>query len=143
MRLHQLQPEHKNKDKKRKGRGDTYAGRGDKGQKSRAGSGKFQPLIRRLIKRYPKLRGYRFKPQSEVEVINVETLDNNFEAGDTVNPRILVEKNLVDRQKGKLPQVKILGEGDINKELNIENCDLSEGARQKIEEAGGSITEED
>ncbi len=63
MQLHELRPKHKLKKKKRIGRGGktgTYSGRGVKGQKSRAGA-KFEPIIRGLIKRYPKLRGYRFK----------------------------------------------------------------------------------
>jgi len=63
MQLHQLRPKHKLKKKKRIGRGGkrgTYSGKGIKGQKSRAGR-KFAPVIRELIKRYPKLRGYRFK----------------------------------------------------------------------------------
>lgn len=142
MRLHELQPDHENEDKKRVGRGGkwrTYAGRGDKGQKSRAGSGKFQPLIRRLIKRFPKLRGYQFNPLSEVETVNVGRLKHHFEDGDTVSPATLVDEDLVSRQEGKLPEVKILGEGEIDVELEVENCDLSEGAQDKIEEAGGTI----
>ena len=142
MRLHELQPDHENEDKKRVGRGGkwrTYAGRGDKGQKSRAGSGKFQPLIRRLIKRFPKLRGYQFNPLSEVETVNVGRLKHHFEDGDTVSPATLVDEDLVSRQEGKLPEVKILGEGEIDVELKVENCNLSEGARDKIEEAGGTI----
>ena len=144
MRLHELQPDHENKDKKRVGRGGkwrTYAGRGDKGQKSRAGSGKFQPLIRRLIKRFPKLRGYQFKSLSESEVVNIGKLKHHFEEGDTVSPATLVEKDLVDRQDGKLPEVKILGKGEIDKALEIEKCDFSESAKDKIEEAGGTIKE--
>lgn len=142
MRLHELQPDHKNKEKQRKGRGGkwrTYAGRGDKGQKSRAGSGKFQPIIRRLIKRFPKLRGYRFNPLSEKEVINVGKLKHHYEEGEVVNPASLVDKGLVSRQKGKLPKVKILGEGEINKALEVKNCGLSKNAEEKIKEAGGTI----
>ena len=63
MQLHQLKPTHKAKAAKRVGRGGkrgTYSGRGMKGQKSRAGA-RMQPLVRELIKRYPKLRGYRRK----------------------------------------------------------------------------------
>lgn len=63
MQLHELRPKHKIKKGKRIGRGGkrgTYSGRGMKGQKSRAGT-RFEPIIRGLIKRYPKLRGYRFK----------------------------------------------------------------------------------
>lgn len=66
MQLHELRPKHKIKKAKRIGRGGkrgTYSGRGMKGQKSRAGA-RFEPIIRGLIKRYPKLRGYRFKAKS-------------------------------------------------------------------------------
>jgi len=63
MQLNQLKPAHKPKTRKRVGRGGghgTYSGKGQKGQKARAGT-KFQPAIRYLIKRYPKLRGYRYQ----------------------------------------------------------------------------------
>lgn len=59
MQLHQLQPLYKLKDKKRIGRGGkrgTYSGRGQKGQKARAGH-KIRPALRDLIQRLPKLRG--------------------------------------------------------------------------------------
>jgi len=59
IQLHQIQPEHKLKKKKRVGRGGkrgTYCGRGIKGQKSRAGA-KIRPALRDLIKRIPKKRG--------------------------------------------------------------------------------------
>ena len=73
---------HKLKKKKRIGRGGkrgTYSGRGIKGQKSRAGR-KFAPVIRGLIKRYPKLRGYRFKAEEKnLAVVNVEVLDKKFD----------------------------------------------------------------
>jgi large subunit ribosomal protein L15 len=63
MQLHELKPIHKSKKRKRVGRGGkrgTFAGRGQKGQRSRAGR-KMKPVVRELIKRYPKLRGYKFK----------------------------------------------------------------------------------
>lgn len=63
MQLHELKPKHKRKKRKRVGRGGkrgTYSGRGIKGQKARAGR-RLKPVIRELIKRYPKLRGYKFK----------------------------------------------------------------------------------
>ena len=62
MQLHDLKPTNKLKSKKRVGRGGkkgTYSGKGVKGQKSRAGR-KLEPPIRGLIKRYHKLRGYKF-----------------------------------------------------------------------------------
>ncbi len=72
-------------------------------------------------------------------MVNVGKLKHYFEDGDTVSPATLVDEGLVSRQKGKLPQVKILGEGEIDMELTVENCDLSEGAKEKIEEAGGTV----
>ena len=63
MQLHDLKPNYKSKEKKRVGRGGkkgTYSGKGMKGQKSRAGR-KLEPPVRGLIKRYHKLRGYKFK----------------------------------------------------------------------------------
>ena len=57
MQIHQLKPKYKKKEKKRVGRGGkkgTYCGRGIKGQKARAGR-KMQPIIRQILKKYPKL----------------------------------------------------------------------------------------
>ena len=113
MQLHELKPKHKLKKIKRVGRGGvhgTYSGRGIKGQKARAGR-KLPPLIRSLIKRYPKLRGYRFKSQtlnSKLQIVNLDVLEKNFEAGQKVNPQVLLEKRLVRRIKGNVPGVKIL-----------------------------------
>lgn len=67
MQIHELKPKHKIKKGRRVGRGGkkgTYSGKGMKGQKSRAGR-KFQPIIRELIKRYPKLKGYRVSALAE------------------------------------------------------------------------------
>jgi len=118
MQLHELKPTHKRKKGKRIGRGGkrgTYCGRGVKGQKSRAGR-KMVPSIRQLIKKYPKLRGYRFKPQRpKPETVDVDILERNFEKGDLVSPKTLLEKNLVSRMKGKTPKVKILGRGKLNR----------------------------
>jgi len=142
MQLHELKPTHKRKKGKRIGRGGkrgTYCGRGVKGQKSRAGR-KMVPSIRQLIKKYPKLRGYRFKPQRpKPETVDVDILERNFEKGDLVSPKTLLEKNLVSRMKGKTPKVKILGRGKLNKNLTIENCQVSKSAKEKIEKAKGVI----
>ena len=66
MQLHQIKPLNKRKSKRRVGRGGkrgTYCGRGMKGQRARAGA-KIRPEIRDLIKKIPKIRGYRFKRKS-------------------------------------------------------------------------------
>ena len=144
MQLHQLKPIHKLKKPKRVGRGGkkgTYSGRGVKGQKARAGK-KLKPLIREIIKKYPKLRGYRQKstPTPIFGVwVNLETLEKKFKEGDTISPEILLEKKLIRKIKGRMPQVKILGKGEIKKALMIESCQLSKSAKEKIEKAGGKI----
>ncbi|MDO8424521.1 MAG: uL15 family ribosomal protein [bacterium] len=146
MQLHELQPLHKVKKGKRVGRGGahgTYSGKGLKGQNSRAGR-KFKPIIRELIKRYPKLRGYRFKPQNlspkfQIVILNLGILEKKFEAGEKVNPEVLVERKIIGKIKGIMPRVKILGEGEITKALTIEGCLASKSAKEKIEKAGGTL----
>ena len=142
MQLHQLQPKHKLKKRKRVGRGGkkgTYSGRGIKGQKSRAGR-KMQPAMRELIKRYPKLRGYRqiVKPGLDTNV-NLKTLEKEFNTGDKITPFILFEKKIIRKIKGKIPLVKILSQGEIKKKFIIEGCETSKAARIKIEMAGGVV----
>jgi large subunit ribosomal protein L15 len=132
MQLHQLKLKHKLKRKKRVGRGGkrgTYSGRGSKGQRSRAGR-KFKPAIRGLIKRYPKL-----KPA----VVNIEILEKKFKDGDAVTPKVLIERGLIRRMRGRLPKVKILGLGKLTKKLTIEGCQVSKSARKEIEKAGGTV----
>jgi len=146
MQLHQLKPKHKLKKKKRVGRGGkrgTYSGRGIKGQRSRAGR-KFKPVIRGLIKRYPKLRGYRFKSKvksqkSKIAILNLETLEKRFNSGEKITPEILLERKIIRRTKGRLPKVKILSRGKLTKKLIIEGCQSSKLAKEEIEKAGGSI----
>lgn len=142
MQIHQLQPQHKNKGRKRVGRGGkrgTYSGRGVKGQKSRAGR-KLQPIMRELIKRYPKIRGYRqeLKPKHLV-ALNLEVLEKNFEAAGKITPGVLVEKKIIRKIRGVVPLVKILSKGELTKPLNIEDCLVSKQTRVKIEKAGGIV----
>ena len=142
MQIHQLKPKNKKKSKKRIGRGGkrgTYCGRGIKGQKARAGR-KMQPIIRQILKKYPKLRGYEFSPiKKEVAVVNVEVLDKKFQDGDKITPQILAKRRIVRRIKGKIPPVKILGRGEIKKKIIVEGCLFSQSAKEKIEKAGGKI----
>jgi len=142
MQLHELKPIHKFKKPKRVGRGGkkgTYSGHGVKGQKSRAGK-KLKPIIRELIKRYPKLRGYRFKSKKEKPtILNLEILEKKFNTGEKVAPEILLEKRIIRKIKGRMPKVKILGKGEITKTLTVDGCQLSKSAKKKIEKAGGII----
>lgn len=137
MQIHQLKTKKNSKNKKRIGRGGkkgTYCGKGMKGQKSRAGR-KMQPIIRELIKKYPKLRGYRFKPADQgIRLINLSILDKNFKENEIVSPAILVENKLIRRYKGKVPEVKILAKDNLTKKLIFEGCIFSEKALEKIKE---------
>lgn len=126
----------------RGGKRGNYSGRGMKGQKSRAGA-KIYPQIRDLIKRIPKLKGIGFvRPlRRKPAIVNLNDLDRTFRAGEIVSPRTLVEKNLVKRTGGKIPEVKLLGEGTLNKKLLVAQCQASKSAVEKIKSAGGSIAE--
>jgi len=141
MQLHELRPIHKSKKGKRVGRGGkkgTYCGRGVKGQKSRAGR-KLKPIIREIIKRYPKLRGYRFKAKKEFAILNLDVLEKKFNEGEKITPEILVERKIIRRIGGKVPKVKILGRGELKKKLEFERCLFSKKAKEKIQKAGGII----
>ena len=142
MQLHQLKPNHKIRKKKRIGRGGkkgTYSGKGIKGQRARAGR-KFVPIIRGIIKKYPKLRGYRFNAKENYQLtLNVGFLEKKFQEGDLVSPQTLIEKRIIHKIKGKTPSIKILATGAIKKPLIIENCQLSKKAKSEIEKAGGTI----
>lgn len=149
MQLHQfLKPIHKKKRPKRVGRGGkrgAHSGRGIKGQSSRAGR-KMKPIIREWIKRYPKLRGYKFKRVNlKPAVVNIEILEKKFKSADVISPKVLLEKRIIRRILGRLPKVKILGPGrhppttPLTKKLIIEGCQVSKSAREEIEKAGGTI----
>ncbi|MFH1656655.1 MAG: 50S ribosomal protein L15 [Candidatus Nealsonbacteria bacterium] len=142
MQIHQLKPIHKNKKKKRIGRGGkrgTYSGRGQKGQKSRAGS-KMAPAIRELIKRYPKLKGYKSKRiEKNIAIVNIDVLNENFKDLEIVNPKSLLEKKLISKIKGNTPKVKILSKGKLTKKLIIENCDTSKAVKEIVEKIGGKV----
>lgn len=141
MQLHSLKRKTPNKKKKLVGRGGTRgktSGRGTKGQNARAGHKK-RPQLRDIIKKIPKLRGYKFNSTVEKNtVVNVGGL-NVFTAGAVVNPEALFANKLIRRTHGKMPPVKILGTGEITVKVTVEKCVVSDAARAKIEKAGGTI----
>ena len=61
-----------------------------------------------MLKRYPKMRGYRIARGSVSVVVNVGTLEKAFPANATINPQALEEKRIVRKEDGKIPQVKLL-----------------------------------
>ena len=123
-------------------RGKT-AGRGGKGQSARAGN-KRRPEWRDIIKRLPKLRGRGKNSnkafQAENFPINISILEKVFSNNDLVTPTILVEKAVVSTRSGNIPMIKILGDGEVTKVLNISGCFISESAKEKVIKAGGSYT---
>jgi large subunit ribosomal protein L15 len=141
MQIHELQPKHKKRAKKRIGRGGkhgTFSGKGMKGQTSRAGR-KMVPMIREWIKKYPKLKGYRrFVMPNNTAVVNLDTLEKNSKDGEIINPENLLNKGIIRMIKGKTPEVKILGKGKISKKIVVEKCQLSKSAKEAIEKVGGS-----
>jgi large subunit ribosomal protein L15 len=123
-------------------RGKT-AGRGTKGQKARAGH-KIRPEMRDLIKRIPKMRGRgknsNLSIQNKPVTLNLEALELVFSNGDTVERSTLYQNGLITMQNGKIPTVKILGNGNLTKKLTVKGLVVSASAKEKIEKAGGAIS---
>jgi len=142
MQFHQIKRKNPNKKSVQIGRGGKRgktSGRGHKGQNARAGTSK-RPEMRDIIKKLPKLRGYRFKSiQVRPVTINLELLEENFSDGDKVNPTVLVEKTLISKKNGKIPTVKILSRGEITKKIVVSDCSFSVATKEKLEKAGGEI----
>jgi large subunit ribosomal protein L15 len=144
MRLHDLKPAPgSHRDKKRLGRGNasgqgTTAGKGTKGQKARAGGMKegFRGISSRNF-RLAKRRGFTNRFKTHYEIVNLEKL-SVFESGAIVDAASLKSRGLIH---GQDPLVKILGEGEISNDLTFVGVRVSASARQKIEAAGGTITE--
>ena len=117
------------------GNGKT-AGKGHKGQKARSGAprpgfeGGQMPLYRRIPK-----RGFTCRNSKQIVGINVSAL-NRFEDGATVTVETMIESGLVSNPKDG---VKILGNGEISKKLNVKVNACSESAKAKIEAAGGTV----
>jgi large subunit ribosomal protein L15 len=140
-------PKRKNRIKKAKRLGRGYGsgvgghtvGRGTKGQKSRSGhkslvafEGGNVPFYRRM----PKYNGFKSKSNIKTQVINIDTVAENFKSGDKVTPEILKEKGLVKKNS---TEIKILGRGEISKKVSIEGILMSPVAEEKIVKAGGSV----
>ncbi len=97
-------------------------------------------MVREVIKKYPKLRGYRQKVRRRIQVeINVAILEEKFKSGEEINPKVLIERGIIRKIKGRVPQVKILGKGELKKKLTIEDCQVSKDAKEKIKKAGGKV----
>lgn len=135
MQLHQIQANTKFRRGQRIGRGGkrgTTSGRGTKGQKARAGH-KIRPAIRDIMKKFPKLRGYRFKSfRVQPVILNVKDFTGHFAEGETVSPATLLAKGLIAKRKGRIPQVKILGTGEAKKKFVFKDVLLSHALAAKM-----------
>lgn len=124
------------------GRGKT-AGRGTKGQKARTGSSihrAFNGGQLRLSRRQAFRRGIgnsNIPFRKDFATVNVSDLAV-FEANSSVTPETLVQQDLLSNKESK-GLVKILGDGDIDRVLTVRAHKFSASARQKIEDAGGTI----
>ena len=141
MKLHELAPAPgANTESYRRGRGHgsgngKTAGKGHKGQKARSGGsirpgfeGGQMPLQRQIPK-----RGFKNIFATQYAIVNVGDLEI-FENGTVVNEQALAEAGLL---KKTLDGVKVLGNGELTKQLTVEVAAFSESAKQKIEEVGG------
>jgi len=120
------------------GKGKT-GGKGMNGQKARSGPNPYRTFEggqNRLTKRMPYLRGFKNRWRIEYQVLNVADL-SELPAGTTLTVTELVAGGLIKADR----PVKLLGDGDINVKLTVEVHKASATARQKIEAAGGTVTE--
>ncbi|MDD2480647.1 MAG: 50S ribosomal protein L15 [Lutispora sp.] len=143
MKLHELKPaEGSTKDKKRRGRGTASGqgktgGRGQKGQGSRSGGGVrigFEGGQMPLYRRLPKV-GFTNIFRKEYAIVNVSDLDI-FENGAVITPEDLKEVGLVKAEKSG---IKILGNGELTKQLTVKAHKFSKAAEEKIAASGGKV----
>jgi large subunit ribosomal protein L15 len=143
MQLNQLKRKHPGKRAKLVGRGGKRgktSGRGTKGQKARAGHS-IRPQTREVMKRLPKQRGFKWPSITEKpKVVNLSHLEAKLPAG-VLTPAVLAEKGMVSRRGGRLPAIKILGDGEVTKKFVVSGMTVSKVAKEKIEKAGGEVKE--
>lgn len=141
MKLHELKPNPgARKERKRVGRGmasghGKTSGRGHKGQKARSGGGVrlgFEGGQTPLFQRLPK-RGFTNINRKEYAIVNLETL-NRFADETEVTPELLIKEGIV---RNKNLDVKILGNGTLEKKLHVKAHKFSTAAKEAIEAAGG------
>ena len=141
MKLHELSPaKGSTKEVKRIGRGHASgqgktAGKGHKGQNARSGGGVrpgFEGGQTSLARRTPK-RGFNNIFATNYATVNVASLDM-FKDGTVVDTELLKASGLI---KKELDGVKVLGNGELTKNLTVKAAAFSAAAKEKIEKAGG------
>jgi len=147
MKLNELKSNARKKPT-RKGQGNgsgkgTFSGRGCKGQNSRAGGGVrkgFEGGQTSLLQRIPKRRGFKNPNKVTYQVVSLSALDEAYKTGEKVDFESLLTKGLIAKiDKG----VKILGDGELTKKLEIaEEILMSKSAKEALEKAGKKVKEE-
>ena len=146
MKLNELRPaEGSTRESFRVGRGPgsgngKTAGKGHKGQNARSGGGVrpgFEggqlPLYRKLPK-----RGFNNKFATVYAIVNVADLEKNFQDGDVVTLEALLAKKIIRKAYDGL---KVLGDGELTKNLTVQATVFSAAAKEKITAAGGQAEE--
>ncbi|HBU27910.1 TPA: 50S ribosomal protein L15 [Candidatus Uhrbacteria bacterium] len=141
LTLHTIQPAKGSKTStKRLGRGIGSArgktsGRGMKGQGARSGgkSGAMIKGLRQMLLRVPKSRGFKSHKIQPV-ALNLSVLSKMTET--LITPKTLKAAGLIEQTK---LGVKLLGDGEAKPSMLVRGCSVTEGARKKIEAAGGKI----
>jgi large subunit ribosomal protein L15 len=146
MRLEDLKPAPgSTKKRKRIGRGPgsghgKTSGKGHKGLNARSGGGVrpgFEGGQMPLYRRLPKRGFLPYGGKTEFAIVNVGDLAARFAAGSVVDPESLAASGLI-RKSGR-GAVKVLGDGDVAHALTVRAHKISEGAKQKLEAAGGRV----
>ncbi|WAM32440.1 50S ribosomal protein L15 [Caldicellulosiruptor naganoensis] len=144
MKLYELRPAPGSKKKpKRVGRGESSghgktSTRGHKGQWARSGGGVrpgFEGGQMPLTRRIPK-RGFKNRNKKVYTEVNVEKLER-FDNDTVITPELLLKEGVIS--KIEKDGVKVLGRGELTKRLIVRVQKVSEGARKKIEAAGGKV----
>ena len=146
MKLHNLTPaQGANTTEKRLGRGlgsglGKTSGKGHKGQWARSGGGVrpgFEGGTMPLTRRLPK-RGFKNALFKKVySIVNIATLESNFDNGAVVNAEVLREKGIISKIEEY--GLKVLGDGELTKSLTVQAKKFTESAAKKITEAGGKV----
>jgi large subunit ribosomal protein L15 len=146
MRIEDLRPAAgSTRKRKRIGRGPgsghgKTSGKGHKGLNARSGGGVrpgFEGGQMPLYRRLPKRGFLPYGGKTEFAIVNVGDLSDRFAAGSVVDPDALVSSRLI-RKSGR-GAVKVLGDGAVAHALTVRAHKVSEGAKQKLEAAGGHV----
>ncbi len=145
MKLHEIpQGRHVHRSRKRVGRGTgsgkgKTCGRGTKGYNARSGGGvhpTFEGGQLPLVKRLPKLRGFKRRQKIHYTAVSLADLQERFEEGATVSLDALVDRGLARNVR---EPIVILGPGSLTKRLAVHAHRISRPARKAVEVCGGSV----